>query len=576
MTSEPQPTRSCDQLRTRKGADLRAPHEVRHQLGDGPALVLVCGLDADRERVDPVRRRGMSGPRQLCGGLSPASAAGEGGLGERHQADRSLGSRPSSPTPHAPRRRRYGSIRRFRRARRESLASSAARWLVCAAVGRAQRDHDGVDGTSVVRRLGELRCRRFEALRNVGRRPAVVRRRPHADTLDPWAASASPSAAPHAGSSVTTTQVPAPEASPVSGAGASKTPGKRGLLPPLVAWAASAVTNAFGTTAASAWGRELTSRLRQTSSRRGGAISASSEPPGEDHLTLAPRELLAGQVRTDRPEVLRRGHGPEAEAPGPGVSPLATGPRRRVTAGGSAAVTIRVAAIGERALTVTPCGVVRPICQVSAATAALGAAVRPGVRRSPSRPGGDPEDPAVTGRCHDGECRAEDVEVAVQMDREHGGPVLLAAGCEVGRAGDAGHVHHRVECPELLDQLREEGSTASRSVTEVFEARAAPPASTICLCRVRSNACGLARAVHRDHRVQRDHVGPGCGRALRRSPRRSPPLRRSRRPRAGGLRYRPALFLLIRPTVSAPVGVSGLIDLQSGEVALLAPLGQQS
>src|SRR5271166_5708865 len=62
VTPEPQPPRSGDQLRSGEGAGLRTAHEVRHQLGDGPALVLVCGLDADRERVDPVRGRGVSRP----------------------------------------------------------------------------------------------------------------------------------------------------------------------------------------------------------------------------------------------------------------------------------------------------------------------------------------------------------------------------------------------------------------------------------------------------------------------------------------------------------------------------------
>ena len=120
--------------------------------------------------------------------------------------------------------------------------------------------------------------------------------------------------------------------------------------------------------------------------------------------------------------------------------------------------TIRVAAIGDSALTVTPLGVACPICQVSAATARFAQLY------APASAGRHPE-PEVTPRIRPWPAAAmmrqrgaEHVEVAVEVHVEHRTPVVLDAGGESGRAADAGDVDDRVERAELLDQLREQGA----------------------------------------------------------------------------------------------------------------------
>ena len=62
----------------------------------------------------------------------------------------------------------------------------------------------------------------------------------------------------------------------------------------------------------------------------------------------------------------------------------------------------------------------------------------------------------MTGGGHHGERDAQHGEVAVEVNVEHAGPVLLGAGCEPRGPADAGDVDHGVERTELLDQPGEE------------------------------------------------------------------------------------------------------------------------
>ena len=96
---------------------------------------------------------------------------------------------------------------------------------------------------------------------------------------------------------------------------------------------------------------------------RGSSTIATSEPPAKTHPAAAPAELLAHEVGADRPEVLGTGHRKEGDPPPPD--------RPALRARSRAEAIIRVAAIGDMALTVTPGGASRPSCQVRAATARL-------------------------------------------------------------------------------------------------------------------------------------------------------------------------------------------------------------
>ena len=84
----------------------------------------------------------------------------------------------------------------------------------------------------------------------------------------------------------------------------------------------------------------------------------------EEHLAAAPCESVSDEVRSDRPQVLGPQHGAQREPSTPEV-------RRSRRARSRAAATIRVAAMGDMALIVTPGGGFRPSCHVSAAMARL-------------------------------------------------------------------------------------------------------------------------------------------------------------------------------------------------------------
>ncbi len=92
----------------------------------------------------------------------------------------------------------------------------------------------------------------------------------------------------------------------------------------------------------------------------------------EDDLALQPREPVAGEVGADRAELVGLGHRAQGEPAGRGPPPTPGDPRGAAAAARArASVTMRVTAMGDTALTVTPGGATRPICQVRAATARL-------------------------------------------------------------------------------------------------------------------------------------------------------------------------------------------------------------
>ena len=172
---------------------------------------------------------------------------------------------------------------------------------------------------------------------------------------------------------------------------------------------------------------EVTSSLRTTSSSRGSSITATSDPPANSTRPRHHEKPSPTRWAPNGPSSSGAGIEPR-ESPPVAAPPVLPGMRSR------AAVTMRVTAIGEMALTTTSGGACRPSCQVSGGHRPLGAAVGAGVGGAPSRARGDPEDPTVAGGGHDREGGGEDVEVAVEVDAEHRSPVLLAARAKlVGR-----------------------------------------------------------------------------------------------------------------------------------------------
>ena len=104
-------------------------------------------------------------------------------------------------------------------------------------------------------------------------------------------------------------------------------------------------------------------------------------------------------------------------------------------------------------MTVTPSGATRPTCHVSAATARFAQLY------APASAGRHP-DPDVTPRIRPcpaaamiGSAARQHVEVPVEMDLEHGAPVVLETGGEAGESDDARDVDDRVKCAELGHEL---------------------------------------------------------------------------------------------------------------------------
>jgi hypothetical protein len=148
-----------------------------------------------------------------------------------------------------------------------------------------------------------------------------------------------------------------------AGVGSSKIGPNRALLPPVLACFVSALAKAPGMTTSSTRARETTWSVRTTSMRRGSSTTAASGPPMKSTLPVhqsnpSPTRWAPNGPRSSGPATERN------EIPPPPDWPAFRARSR-------AEAIIRVAAMGDMALTVTPDGDCRPSCQVRAATARL-------------------------------------------------------------------------------------------------------------------------------------------------------------------------------------------------------------
>ena len=235
----------------------------------------------------------------------------------------------------------------------------------------------------------------------------------------------------------------------LGGAGSSKIDPKRGLDPPSVACAASALTKARGMTACKTASREATPSVRTTSSRRGRSTTPTSEPAGEEHLARAPPEIVADEVGAERAEVLGSRDRVEREPTPAAGSSRGAGPFQcRGDHAGVGDRRHRVDRHARRGLATELPGERRH--------GPLGGAVPAGVGRPPSRAGRDAHNVAVPRSGHERQCGLEHVEVAPEVHVEQCEPVFLGALGEIGLPGDAGHVHDGVEALVLVRQLLEQ------------------------------------------------------------------------------------------------------------------------
>ncbi len=260
------------------------------------------------------------------------------------------------------------------------------------------------------------------------------------------------------GRSVTTAHDATPEGGS-SAAEASKAAVNRGLLPPPLVWLASASAKAPAVTASSTDGRDARRSVLTTSSSRGRSTNATSEPPAKNtwplhHDTWSTRCAPNGPISSgcgidpsDSP--------PLADAPD---GPEAPDARRPAPARLSAAVTMRVTAIGDIALTTTPGGATPTELPRECGDRALGAAVGPGIGRAPTRTRRHADDAAMGGCRHDRQRGAEDVAVAVEVHGEHAAPVVVVALGETCRTADPGDVDDAVEATVLAHEFGEEGA----------------------------------------------------------------------------------------------------------------------
>ena len=219
----------------------------------------------------------------------------------------------------------------------------------------------------------------------------------------------------------------------------------------------------------------------------------------EHDLPVAPRgEVVSGEVRADRPEVLGRRHRAERHAPGGRVASgrvagtgLSLQRAQHHPRGGDGRQRVDGHAVGRLLADLPGERGDRP----------LGAAVGARVGGAPSRSRGDAEDAAAAGGGHDRQRRPQHREVSVDVHREHGTPVLLDAAGESGGATDAGDVDDGVERPELVDEPGEE--RADRVVVGDRDVRrpGLPARFDDALRGGRIGASALGRAVDGDARV---------------------------------------------------------------------------
>ena len=108
---------------------------------------------------------------------------------------------------------------------------------------------------------------------------------------------------------------------------------------------------------------------------------------------------------------------------------------------------------------------------------------------------------------HDGERGPQDVEVPVEMDIQHSGPVLLGARAEVGGTADTGDVDHGVERAELVDQPGEEGLDRLCVRDRCVRCPGCSAGIDDHLCRRSLRIVDATRSVHRNTRIQRHDEG---------------------------------------------------------------------
>ena len=132
-------------------------------------------------------------------------------------------------------------------------------------------------------------------------------------------------------------------------AGSSKIGPKRGLAPPSVACATSAFTKARGIADCRTPSRDATLSARTTSSKRGRSTTATSDPPAK---STWPEHQPKSSLTRWAP------NGPRFSGPGiePSESPPPPPALPALRARSSAVATIRVLAMGDIVLTVTPAG----------------------------------------------------------------------------------------------------------------------------------------------------------------------------------------------------------------------------
>ena len=283
-------------------------------------------------------------------------------------------------------------------------------------------------------------------------------------------------AAPHAASSVTITHRAVPGAPSSPAAGSSKIGPNRGLPPPPLACAASAGASTTGTNVSSAWGSEVTSAVRATSRRCGGVTTASSDPPEKITCPVHHENVSLARYAPTGPRFSGGGNAPRAIPPDTVVDD------RRSPAGGwrdNAPVTIRVAAIGESALTVTPGGAARPICHVSAATARFAQLYAPAsAARHP--------EPDVTPTIRP--CPAASmIGSALRRTLRYPSRWTLSTPAQSSSVPEANPVGRLMpatlttasSAPNSSTRSANSARTEASSVTDVADARAVPPAATI-------------------------------------------------------------------------------------------------